>query len=41
MLLFPSSRGEVAATTKKKAPFRKLEQTGWSELFLTTPSAPF
>jgi hypothetical protein len=38
-LLFPSSRRGVAATIRK-GPVPKLEQTGWSKSFLTTPSAP-
>jgi hypothetical protein len=41
MLLFPSSRGGVAATIKKNDPVPKQEQTGWSESFPTTPAAPF
>src|SRR5262245_19600668 len=39
-LLVPSSRGGVAATSKKMAPFRSWSRRG-GQTFLTTPSAPF
>jgi hypothetical protein len=40
LLLFPSSRGGVAARSRKSCEATLDAQTGWSEIFLTTPSAP-
>jgi cytochrome c len=40
MPLFPSSRGGVAARSRKAAKPHFDAQTGWSEMFLTTPAAP-
>ena len=40
MLLFPSSGGGVAARSVNSCEATLDAQTGWSEMCLTTPSAP-